>query len=114
MSTRTAAGRARSVRREALLALVDRAGRSVLTRAEADRLRCLVEAEFAESDTDRRRARGHQNAVYRTLRRLDAAEQAIRETESDRDHLAEVVEKLRAEHTAAGPWPHPLHEGNSR
>ncbi|MGW8374284.1 hypothetical protein [Streptomyces sp. ODS28] len=97
---RKATTTARTERRETLLALLARAERGVLTPAEAARLRALVEAELDDADTARRSAGGQQAAVRRAQHRLDAAEEAIREIEADRDQLAREVLAERRRHRA--------------
>ncbi|WP_329148251.1 hypothetical protein OIU91_19745 [Streptomyces sp. NBC_01456] len=87
---------ARTARRDTLLVLLSRAERGVLSRPEAALLRTAVEAELAAGDQARRAAGGQQAAVRRTQQRLVAAEQAIRETEAERDEHAETLK------TAAG------------
>ncbi|MER7726410.1 hypothetical protein [Streptomyces sp. NPDC096323] len=78
---RALAARARDERRARLRNLIDRAGRVTLTTQEADALRGLAEAEFAESDALRATVGGQQSAANRHGAQLDAAHAAIREAE---------------------------------
>ncbi|XXZ49894.1 hypothetical protein AAGT00_16485 [Streptomyces cavourensis] len=96
--TRSRRGRtlAREDRRTALRLLLARADRGALTREDAAHLRTLAEAEIAECDTFRRSAGGQQSAALRLHRRIDAAEQAMREIEVERDEYAAEAEALRA------------------
>ncbi|WP_435611789.1 hypothetical protein [Streptomyces sp. bgisy159] len=86
---------AREDRRTALHLLLARADRGALTREDAAHLRALAEAEIAECDTFRRSAGGQQSAALRLNRRIDAAEQAMREIETERDEYAAEAEALR-------------------
>lgn len=92
----------RTERRDALLVLLARADRGVLSRDEAGRLRTLVETELGAGDAARRVAGGQQAAAHRAQQRLDAAEQAIRETEAERDRLGRHVTTLHDKLDAAG------------
>ncbi|MGY5129234.1 hypothetical protein [Streptomyces nigrescens] len=84
----TTAAEDRQARRRTLRLLLDRAGRGVLGQDEAALLRSVIETELAAGDAARRAAGGQQAAVRRLQHRLDAAEQAIVETEAERDRLA--------------------------
>lgn len=88
----------RQARRRTLLLLLSRADRGVLGQAEAALLRSLVETELAAGDTARRAAGGQQAAARRLQHRLDAAEQAIIETEAERDRLARDAFDERKRH----------------
>ncbi|EPH40351.1 hypothetical protein ABT390_13600 [Streptomyces aurantiacus] len=92
----------REARRARLHVLLTRADRGVLTAEEAARLRADVEAEVAECDTYRRSAGGQQAAAMRLLRRVEAAEQCIAETEVERDEYAAKAEDLRGHTAMAG------------
>lgn len=83
---RALAARGREARRASLRNLIDRAGRVTLTPLEADTLRTMAEAEFAESDALRATVGGQQSANNRHKAQLDAAHDAIREAEQ---HAAE-------------------------
>jgi hypothetical protein len=85
----------RDERRQAMRVLLARADRGALAPAEAVKLRALVEAEVAECETFRRSASGQQTAALRLRHRIDAAEQAMREIEAERDHYAAAAEALR-------------------
>ena len=91
MSTHPRTDQARTERRESLLALLAHAEHRLLTDAEARSLRSSVEAELAEGDRARKAASGQQAAARRAQQLLSAAEQAIRETEAERDQLAEAL-----------------------
>lgn len=91
------AGRTR--RRLVLGVLLARAER--LLPAEADVLRSLVEAEIADADQARRTAGGQTAAVRRAHHRVEAAEQAIVETEADRDQAQQTLDELRELHRGA-------------
>ncbi|MEU4067417.1 hypothetical protein AB0F25_34320 [Streptomyces wedmorensis] len=86
----------REQRREALFVLLARADRGALTREDARRLRDLAAAEVVECDTFRRSAGGQQSAALKLRHRIEAAEQAMREIEAERDQYAAEVETLRA------------------
>ncbi|MFC8495315.1 hypothetical protein ACFUJU_31900 [Streptomyces sp. NPDC057235] len=86
----------RDRRREALLVLLGRADRGALTAADARQLRDLAAAEVAECDAFRRSAGGQQAAALKLRHRVEAAEQAMREIEAERDEYAAEVEALRA------------------
>lgn len=86
----------RDQRREALLVLLARADRGALTQKDARQLRDLAAAEVAECDTFRRSAGGQQSAALKLRHRIEAAEQAMREIEAERDQYAAEVEALRA------------------
>lgn len=90
----------RQARHRTLLLLLSRADRGVLGEAEAALLRSLVETELAAGDTARRAAGGQQAAARRLQHRLDAAEQAIieTETEAERDRLARDAFDERKRH----------------
>ncbi|MEU2393988.1 hypothetical protein [Streptomyces sp. NPDC007369] len=75
----------RDARRERFRLLLARADRGVLTPEDTAALRGDVEAEVAECDTHRRSAGGQQAASMRLHKRIKAAEQALVETEADRD-----------------------------
>lgn len=97
MSRKTAtAGEDRQARRRTLDLLLARVDRGVLGRDEAALLRSVIATELAAGDTARRSAGGQQAAVRRLQHRLDAAEQAIVETEAERDRLAGDVAALHA------------------
>ncbi|MER5934116.1 hypothetical protein [Streptomyces sp. NPDC002054] len=85
----------REARRERFLLLLARADRGVLTPEDCAALRADVEAEVAESDTHRRSAGGQQAAAMRLHKRIEAAEQALVETEADRDLALAEAEALR-------------------
>ncbi|RLU85872.1 hypothetical protein CTZ27_26250 [Streptomyces griseocarneus] len=91
--------RGRERRRELLAVLLSRAERGVLLPDEARLLRTMVEAEIADGDRARRTTGGQNAAVRRLQARVEAAEQAIVETEADRDRLARDVATL---HDALG------------
>ncbi|MDT3395577.1 hypothetical protein RKE29_02745 [Streptomyces sp. B1866] len=102
----SAAQQTRAARRASLAALLDLADRGTLRTADAAALREHVEAELAEGDKARRGAVGQQAAARRLLRRIDAAEQAIIETEADRDRLQRQLDERRqhpADDGAPGP-----------
>ncbi|MFE7782056.1 hypothetical protein [Streptomyces nigrescens] len=82
----------RTARRDALLILLSRAQRGVLTRPEAEQLRVHVEAELALADQTRASAGGQQAAQQRTAHQLEAAHEAIREAEQ---RAADAEEQLR-------------------
>ncbi|WP_424861381.1 hypothetical protein [Streptomyces sp. MMS24-I29] len=84
----------RDERRVGIRVLLGRADRGVLSAPEAARLRRLVEAEIADCDNFRASAGGQQAAALRLHHRIAAAEQAIVETEADRDQLAGEVKAL--------------------
>ncbi|MFJ6013001.1 hypothetical protein [Streptomyces sp. NPDC092952] len=86
---------ARDQRREALLVLLGRADRGALTRADARHLRDLAAAEVDECDAFRRAAGGQQAAALGLRHRIEAAEQAIREVEAERDRYAAEAETRR-------------------
>lgn len=90
----------RQARRRTLHLLFSRADRGVLSRDEAALLRAVVETELAAGDTARCSAGGQQAAVRRLQHRLDAAEQAIVETEAERDRLARDAFDERKRHRA--------------
>ncbi|MFD9076025.1 hypothetical protein [Streptomyces lasiicapitis] len=92
----------REARRARLRVLLTRADRGVLSPEEAARLRADVEAEVAECDTHRRSAGGQQAAATRLLRRVEAAEQCIAETEAERDQYAAQAGALRGHMAMAG------------
>ncbi|MEU2179701.1 hypothetical protein [Streptomyces thermolilacinus] len=77
----------RDARRDRFRLLLARADRGVLTPEDCAQLRGDVEAEIAENDTFRRSAGGQQAAAMRLHKRIEAAEQAIREIEAERDEL---------------------------
>ncbi|CAL9296718.1 hypothetical protein [Streptomyces sp. SudanB25_2051] len=79
----------RDARRDRFRLLLARADRGVLTPEDCAQLRSDVEAEVAENDTFRRSAGGQQAAAMRLHKRIEAAEQAIVETETERDEQAE-------------------------
>ncbi|WP_328620796.1 hypothetical protein [Streptomyces sp. NBC_00354] len=85
----------REARRERFLLLLARADRGVLTPEDCAALRADVEAEVAESDTHRRSAAGQQAAAMRLHTRIEAAEQALVETEADLDLALTEAAALR-------------------
>ncbi|MDV9190476.1 hypothetical protein R6L23_20025 [Streptomyces sp. SR27] len=85
----------REDRRRATRVLLARADRGVLGPEDSARLRQLVEAEIADCDNFRRSAGGQQAAALRLRHRVAAAEQAIVETEAERDQYATEAEALR-------------------
>ncbi|MFI0737858.1 hypothetical protein ACH4PU_07085 [Streptomyces sp. NPDC021100] len=85
----------REARRERFRLFLARADRGVLTPEDCAALRADIEAEVAESDTHRRSAGGQQAAAMRLHTRIEAAEQALVETEADRDRALAEVEALR-------------------
>ncbi|MFI0906785.1 hypothetical protein ACH4TE_25165 [Streptomyces sioyaensis] len=97
---------ARSTRRDSLLVLLSRAERGVLSPAEAALLRATVEAELVEGDAARRAAGGQQAAVRRMQQRIDAAEQAIVETEQHAARCEATLASIRAARTWADVWAH--------
>jgi hypothetical protein len=99
---RTEAALLRDERCEALAVLLARVDRGVLSRAEAAALRSLIEAEQHDADTARRSAGGQQAAVRRLQQRVAAAEQAIVETEADRDLAQAEAAQLRQQLGLAG------------
>ncbi|MFF0744197.1 hypothetical protein ACFYVL_27745 [Streptomyces sp. NPDC004111] len=104
MSRRTESRRARAAHRDAarderrarLRLLLARADRGVLTPEDCAALRAEVEAEVAESDTYRRSATGQQAAAMRLHHRIAAAEQALVETETERDQVLAHLAQARA------------------
>ncbi|WP_432110800.1 hypothetical protein [Streptomyces sp. YPW6] len=85
----------RDERRTRFRLFLSRADRGVLTPEDCAQFRGDVEAEVAECDTHRRSAGGQQAAAMRLHRRIEAAEQAIVETEAERDRYAAQVAALR-------------------
>lgn len=77
----------RDARRDRFRLVLTRADRGVLTPEDCAQLRADVEAEVAESDTHRRSAGGQQAAAMRLHKQIEAAEDAIREIEAERDDL---------------------------
>ncbi|MCL6302843.1 hypothetical protein [Streptomyces kronopolitis] len=105
--TRTRSNRrARTARRDSLLVLLSRAEYGVLSPVEAALLRTTVEAELVEGDTARRAAGGQQAAVRRMQQRIDAAEQAIVETEQHASRCEATLAGIRAARTWADVWAH--------
>ncbi|KOX16565.1 MULTISPECIES: hypothetical protein [unclassified Streptomyces] len=92
----------RDERRARFLLLLARADRGVLTPEDCAQLRLDIEAEVSESDTHRRSAAGQQAAAMRLHSRIEAAEQALVETESDRDQAAAEAEHLRQQLAVGG------------
>ncbi|MER5359994.1 hypothetical protein [Streptomyces sp. NPDC002785] len=88
MSRRTVREQARLDRRAQVDNLLARYARTAP--AEAERLRALLDEEFAEGDRYRRESGGQQAAVRREQQRLAAAEQAIVEAE-ERAAVAEAA-----------------------
>ncbi|MGW7413415.1 hypothetical protein [Streptomyces sp. NPDC054863] len=87
---------ARDERRARLRLLLARVDRGVLTPEDCAALRGEVEAEVAESDTYRRSATGQQAAAMRLHHRIEAAEQALVETEAERDEALALLADTRA------------------
>ncbi|MFF3653368.1 hypothetical protein ACFYXV_32630 [Streptomyces sp. NPDC002181] len=85
----------REQRRAALRLLLARADRGALTPGDATQLRALAEAEIADCDRFRQSAGGQQTAALKLRHRIDAAEQAMQEIETERDTYAAEVEALR-------------------
>ncbi|WP_406353224.1 hypothetical protein [Streptomyces sp. NBC_00658] len=79
----------RDARRERFRLVLARADRGVLAPEDSAQLRADVEAEVAEADRHRRSAGGQQAAAMRLHNRIEAAEECIAETETDRDAHAE-------------------------
>lgn len=100
MAERKRRGAERDARRESLFVLLSRMQRGALLEAERPLLRAHVEAELAESDELRRTVAGQQTAIQRTGRRLEAAEDAIREAEQ---RAADAEEQLRMYRVVYGP-----------
>ncbi|CAM5608014.1 hypothetical protein SSPIM334S_02524 [Streptomyces spiroverticillatus] len=102
MSRRIDARRGRAARRDAarderrarLHVLLARADRGVLTPEDCAALRLGVEAEIAESNTHRRSAGGQQAAATRLHARVEAAEQAIVETEQRAETAEQLLDAL--------------------
>ncbi|MFJ8334593.1 hypothetical protein [Streptomyces sp. NPDC094437] len=89
----------RDARRDRVRLLLARANRGVLAPEDCAQLRADVEAEVADSDTYRRSAGGQQAAAMRLHQRIEAAEDAIREIEAERD---EVRAQLAGTPTCSG------------
>lgn len=97
-TTRTAREQDRLDRRDQVDNLLARYART--NPAEAERLRALLDVEFAEGDRYRRESGGQQAAVRREQQRLAAAEQAIVEaekqlTEQARAHAEQLAVRTR-------------------
>ncbi|GGY65521.1 hypothetical protein [Streptomyces xanthochromogenes] len=90
----------RDARRARLRLLLARADRGVLSPEDCAALRADIEAEVVECDTHRRSAGGQQAAAMRLHHTLTAAEDAIREIETERDEHATEAAALRAQLTA--------------
>jgi len=116
MALRVERARQRAERRETLLVLLARVDR--LSPTEGALLVEYVHAELAASDELRRTVQGLQRAVQEAGDRLLAAEAAIVEAETDRDHATaradkqyEDIERLGGYLNAARrelggvPWP---------
>ncbi|MFJ7902391.1 hypothetical protein ACIQ6V_18175 [Streptomyces sp. NPDC096198] len=103
-TTRTRSRRGRTLAREtareqryaSLRTLLAHADRGALTRQGSEQLRDLAEALIAECETFRRSAGGQQSAALALRHRIEAAEQAIREIETERDQYAAEAEALCA------------------
>ncbi|MFJ9816177.1 hypothetical protein ACIRU3_13090 [Streptomyces sp. NPDC101151] len=77
----------RDARRDRFRLALARADRGVLSPEDCAQLRADVDAEVIESDTHRRSAGGQQATAMRLHQRIEAAENAIREIEAERDGL---------------------------
>ncbi|WP_405561898.1 hypothetical protein [Streptomyces sp. NBC_01180] len=85
----------RTARRDALLVLLSRAQRGVLSRPEAEQLRAHVETELRLADQTRASAGGHQAAIQRVQGRLVAAHAAIVEAEQRAEHAEQQLDDIR-------------------
>ncbi|QKW51697.1 hypothetical protein [Streptomyces buecherae] len=79
----------RDARRDRFRLLLACVERGALSPGEFAQLRDDIGAEIAEHETCRRSAGGQQAAAMRLHKRIEAAEQAIVETEAERDEQAE-------------------------
>ncbi|MBP0456235.1 hypothetical protein [Streptomyces montanisoli] len=86
----------RTARRDALLVLLARAQRRVLSPDEAGLLRTHVDTELAEGDHARASERGQQRAMDRQRQRVEAAEVAIVEAEQRAEQAERQVAILYA------------------
>ncbi|MCA1218854.1 hypothetical protein [Streptomyces sp. 8L] len=86
----------RTARRYALIVLLSRGERGVLSRDEGRLMRAHVTAEIAENDAGRASERGQQRAMERNRQRVGAAEQAIREAEQRATNAEDRLDAVRA------------------